>query len=66
MKAARSTADASQRTKELQTAEKIALDDMALIPLYSHTQYRVGNTKAFVNIGMDYLGYPVITTAARK
>jgi ABC-type oligopeptide transport system substrate-binding subunit/serine/threonine protein kinase len=66
MKTARSTADASQRTKELQTAEKIALDDMALIPLYSHTQYRVGNTKAFVNIGMDYLGYPVITTAARK
>jgi ABC-type oligopeptide transport system substrate-binding subunit len=66
MKAARSTADAAQRTKALQSAEKIALDDMALIPLYSHTQYRVANTKAFVNIGMDYLGYPVLTTAARK
>ena len=66
MKAARSTADPVQRTKQLQAAEKIALDDMALIPLYSHTQYRVANTKAFVNIGMDYLGYPVLTAAARK
>ncbi|MDN3355015.1 ABC transporter substrate-binding protein [Actinomadura sp. DC4] len=66
MKAARSTADAGQRTKELQSAEKIALDDMALIPLYSNVQYRVGNTKSFVNIGMDYLGYPVLTTTARK
>jgi ABC-type oligopeptide transport system substrate-binding subunit/serine/threonine protein kinase len=66
MKAARSTADAAQRTRQLQTAERIALDDMALIPLYSHTQYRVGNTKAFVNIGMDYIGYPVLTTTARR
>ena len=66
MKAARSTADAAQRTKQLQNAERIALDDMAIIPLYSHTQYRVANTKAFVGIGMDYLGYPVLTTTARK
>jgi ABC-type oligopeptide transport system substrate-binding subunit/serine/threonine protein kinase len=66
MKAARSTADPAQRTRQLQAAEKIALDDMALIPLYSHTQYRVANTQAFVNIGMDYIGYPVLTTAALK
>jgi ABC-type oligopeptide transport system substrate-binding subunit/serine/threonine protein kinase len=66
MKDARSTADAAQRTRKLQTAEKIALDDMALIPLYSHTQYRVANTKKFVGVGMDYIGYPVLTTTARK
>jgi ABC-type oligopeptide transport system substrate-binding subunit len=66
MKAARSTADAGQRTKQLQAAEKIALDDMALIPLYSHTQYRVANTKAFVGMAMDSIGYPNLTTTARK
>ena len=66
LKAARSTSDPAQRTKQLQAAEKIALDDMALIPLYSHTQYRVANTKKFVGVGMDYIGYPVLTTTARK
>jgi ABC-type oligopeptide transport system substrate-binding subunit/serine/threonine protein kinase len=66
MKTARSTVDAAQRTRQLQAAEKIALDDMALIPLYSHTQYRVANTKAFLGMGMDYIGYPNLTTTARK
>jgi ABC-type oligopeptide transport system substrate-binding subunit/serine/threonine protein kinase len=66
MKTARSTADPAQRTRQLQAAERIALDDMAMIPLYSHTQYGVANTKGFVNIGMDYIGYPVLTTTARK
>jgi len=66
MRSARSTADPAQRTKQLQAAEKIALDDMALIPLYSHTQYRVANTKAFVGVGMDYIGYPNLTVTARK
>jgi ABC-type oligopeptide transport system substrate-binding subunit len=66
MRTARSTADPAQRTRQLQAAEKIALDDMALIPLYSHTQYRVANTKRFVNVGMDYIGYPVLTTTALK
>jgi ABC-type oligopeptide transport system substrate-binding subunit/serine/threonine protein kinase len=66
MKSARSTVDPAQRTKQLQAAERIALDDMALIPLYSHTQYRVADTKSFVGIGMDYIGYPVLTTTAHK
>jgi ABC-type oligopeptide transport system substrate-binding subunit/predicted Ser/Thr protein kinase len=66
MKAARSAPDAGQRTKQLQAAEKIALDDMALIPLYSHVQYRVANTKVFVGMTMDSIGYPDLTTTARK
>jgi ABC-type oligopeptide transport system substrate-binding subunit len=66
MRSARTTADPAQRTQRLQAAERIALDDMALIPLYSHTQYRVGDTKTFTGIGMDYIGYPVLTTTARK
>jgi ABC-type oligopeptide transport system substrate-binding subunit len=66
MKAARATGDAGLRTQRLQAAERIALDDMALIPLYSHTQYRVADTRSFVGVGMDYIGYPNLTTTARR
>ncbi len=66
LKAARSTTDAALRTKQLQTAERIALDDMALIPIYSHVQYRVADTTKFTGIGMDYIGYPLLTTTAVK
>jgi ABC-type oligopeptide transport system substrate-binding subunit len=63
---ARSTRDAAQRIQRVRAAEKIALDDMALIPLYSHTLYRLADTGAFVNVGSDYLGYPTLLTTARK
>jgi ABC-type oligopeptide transport system substrate-binding subunit len=66
MNAARSTADPAQRNQKLQAAEKIALDDMALVPLYSHTLYRVADIKAFTGLGLDYLGYPTLVTTARK
>jgi ABC-type oligopeptide transport system substrate-binding subunit/predicted Ser/Thr protein kinase len=66
MKTARSTADASLRTQRLQAAEKIALDDMAMIPLYSHVQYRLADTKDFTGVGMDYIGYPTLTTVAHR
>jgi ABC-type oligopeptide transport system substrate-binding subunit len=66
MNIARSTADPAQRAQKLQAAEKIALDDMALIPLYSHTQYRLAATGAFTGVGMDYLGYPTLVTTARR
>jgi ABC-type oligopeptide transport system substrate-binding subunit/serine/threonine protein kinase len=66
IKAARATSDATQRVQREQAAEKIAMDDMALIPLYSHISYRVVNSKAFTNVGLDYLGYPVLTTTAHK
>ncbi|GAA4628769.1 hypothetical protein GCM10023196_046520 [Actinoallomurus vinaceus] len=63
---ARATNDATQRTQRLQAAEKVALDDMALIPLYSHTQYRVADTTNFVGMDLDYTGFPVLTATARK
>ncbi len=63
---ARSTADPNQRIQKVRVAEKIALDDMALIPLYSHTVYRLADTKDFTNPGLDYLGYPSLTTTSRK
>jgi ABC-type oligopeptide transport system substrate-binding subunit len=63
---ARSTRDPAERLRRVRAAEKIALDDMALIPLYSHTLYRLADTDAFVNVGSDYLGYPTLMTTARK
>jgi ABC-type oligopeptide transport system substrate-binding subunit len=66
LSAARSTPDANQRIQKVRAAEKIALDDMALIPLYSHTVYRLADTSKFTNPGLDYLGYPLLTTTAHK
>jgi ABC-type oligopeptide transport system substrate-binding subunit/serine/threonine protein kinase len=66
IQAARATADPTERTQKLRAAEKIALDDMALIPLYSHVEYRVVNSKLFTGVGLDYIGYPNLATAARK
>jgi ABC-type transport system substrate-binding protein len=66
LKAARSITDPAQRTKQVQRAQKIALDDMALIPLYVQPHYRVANTKKFANVGMDYIGFPVLTEAALR
>jgi ABC-type oligopeptide transport system substrate-binding subunit len=63
---ARATRDPAQRLRRLRAAEKIALDDMALVPLYSHVLYRLADTKGFVNVGSDYLGYPPLLTTARK
>ncbi|MCO6011118.1 ABC transporter substrate-binding protein [Actinoallomurus purpureus] len=66
LNSARATPDATQRTQRLQAAEKIALDDMAIIPLYSHTTYRLADTTSFVGLDMDYTGFPVLTTTAHK
>ncbi|MEV0403899.1 ABC transporter substrate-binding protein [Actinoallomurus sp. NPDC050550] len=63
---ARATNDPTQRTQRLQAAEKVALDDMAIIPLYSHTQYRVADTTSFVGMDLDYTGFPVLTATAHK
>ncbi|GAA0326416.1 ABC transporter substrate-binding protein [Actinoallomurus spadix] len=64
MNAARATQDQTQRTERLHAAEKIALDDMAMIPLCSHPVYRVADTASFVGMDLDYTGFPVLTTTA--
>ncbi|MEV6025456.1 ABC transporter substrate-binding protein [Streptomyces sp. NPDC052036] len=51
---ARATADQSGRNALYKQAEKKALDDMALIPLWNRTQERLANTKKFGNIQMDF------------
>ncbi len=64
--AARSTPDPGQRVQKVRAAEKIALDDMAMIPIYSHTVYRLADTGDFTGLGLDYLGYPLLATTAHK
>ncbi|MFF4956889.1 peptide ABC transporter substrate-binding protein [Streptomyces sp. NPDC001222] len=51
---ARATADQAGRNALYKQAEKKALDDMALIPLWNRTQERLANTKKFGNIQMDF------------
>ncbi|GAA4611777.1 hypothetical protein GCM10023195_50110 [Actinoallomurus liliacearum] len=66
LNSARATSDSTQRAQRLRAAEKIALDDMAYIPLYSNATFRVANTASFVGMDLDYTGFPVLTTAAHK
>jgi ABC-type transport system substrate-binding protein/serine/threonine protein kinase len=60
------TRDESGRNQLIQQAEKIALDDMALIPLWVTAQTRLVNTKEFTGLQIDYDGDPTLATAARK
>jgi ABC-type oligopeptide transport system substrate-binding subunit len=60
------TRDEAARTQLIQQAEKIALDDMALIPLWVTTQTLLVNTTKFTGLGADHDGYPTLATAALK
>ncbi|GAA2585506.1 ABC transporter substrate-binding protein [Actinomadura fulvescens] len=53
------------RLNSLQQAEKLALDDMALIPLWSYVKASLASDK-FTGLQMDYDGDPTLATAARK
>ncbi|MEV4442649.1 peptide ABC transporter substrate-binding protein [Streptomyces sp. NPDC049577] len=57
---ARETKDEAARNKLYQQAEKIALDDAALIPVYTRTQQRLVNTKKFAGVSMDYVENPTL------
>jgi ABC-type oligopeptide transport system substrate-binding subunit/serine/threonine protein kinase len=60
------TRDEATHNQLIQQAEKIALDDMALIPLWVTTQTRLINTKKFTGLATDYDGDPTLATAALK
>ena len=60
------TRDEATRNQLIQQAEKIALDDMALIPLWVSAQTRLINTKKFTGLSTDYDGDPTLATAALK
>ncbi|GED84960.1 ABC transporter substrate-binding protein [Streptomyces sp. 6-11-2] len=51
---ARATEDQAGRNAIYKEAEKVAMDDMALIPLWNRHQLRLANTKKFDNMAMDF------------
>jgi len=63
---ARKTKDEAERQQLLQQAEKMALDDMALIPMWNRTQYRLFDAKEFTGGKMDFNEFPTLTTISLK
>ncbi|MFI0407773.1 ABC transporter substrate-binding protein [Actinomadura sp. 3N508] len=58
------TQDAASRANLFRQAEKVALDDMALIPLVNNGAAAVRRSGKFVGLEMDYDGDPTVATAA--
>ncbi|MFG2003004.1 ABC transporter substrate-binding protein [Spirillospora sp. NPDC048911] len=56
---------AATRLNGLQQAEKLALDDMALIPLWSYAKAALASDK-FTGLKLDHDGDPTLATAALK
>ncbi|MEU6555917.1 ABC transporter substrate-binding protein [Streptomyces sp. NPDC046915] len=63
---ARATADQAGRNDLYKQAEKVALDDMALIPLWNRTQFRLVNTKKFGNATLDFHENPSLPEISLK
>ncbi|MFI6346494.1 ABC transporter substrate-binding protein [Streptomyces sp. NPDC050560] len=63
---ARGTSDQAGRNKIYQQAEKVALDDMALIPFTNRTQLRLANTKKWDNLTMDFHEDPDLQNVTLK
>jgi oligopeptide transport system substrate-binding protein len=57
---ARAAADEAERIGWWQTAERLAMEDMALIPLWFRTEYRVFAHDAFTAMDLDFFGNPNI------
>ena len=63
---ARATEDGAARTEIYKEAEKIAMDDVALIPLWNRHQLRLANTKKFANLQMDFHEDPNLAQISLK
>ncbi|MFJ3661783.1 ABC transporter substrate-binding protein [Streptomyces sp. NPDC090119] len=63
---ARGTADQAGRNALYKQAEKKALGDQALIPLWNRTQLRLVNTKKFADIKMDFHENPNLAELSLK
>jgi oligopeptide transport system substrate-binding protein len=58
--------DAKKRADDYKAAEKLAIgDDLALIPLWYRTQYRVFSPK-FVGVNLDFFENPTLATIGLK
>jgi ABC-type oligopeptide transport system substrate-binding subunit len=62
---ARASLDPAERISLNQQAEKIAVDDMAMIPLWNRTQYRLASDK-FTGIELDFNEDPNLATLSQK
>ncbi|MEU3464423.1 ABC transporter substrate-binding protein [Streptomyces sp. NPDC006733] len=63
---ARATKDNAARNTLYKQAEKVAMDDQALIPLWNRTQLRLANTKKWTNIKMDFHEDPNLAEISAK
>jgi oligopeptide transport system substrate-binding protein len=62
-----SAKDQSEKVKAVKDAEKLAIDtDMALIPLWYRTQYRLVNTSKFTGVDMDFFENPTVAQVKLK
>jgi ABC-type oligopeptide transport system substrate-binding subunit len=62
---ARTSTDEAERISLNQEAEQIAIKDMAMIPLWNRTQYRLVSDK-FENVEMDFNENPNVSTLSQK
>lgn len=63
---ARATVDESDRTVRWKRAEGIAMADMALIPLWYRTEYRVFAADRFAHLDLDFFGNPTLPNLRTK
>lgn len=62
----RASKDDAERIRIIQEAEKLALDDMALIPLWNRSQYRLFNVQQFTGGNLDFFEEPPLATISLK
>ncbi|MET9518739.1 ABC transporter substrate-binding protein [Streptomyces sp. NPDC002994] len=63
---ARETKDDAARNKLYVQAEKMALDDQALIPMFLRTQFRLANTDKFAGVNMDFFEDPTLAEISQR
>ncbi len=67
MSQARALKDEAQRIELYKKAEKIAMDDMALIPMFDRTQYRLMATDKFNGLDdIDFGEDPILENISLK
>jgi ABC-type oligopeptide transport system substrate-binding subunit len=63
----RKTVDDGERARLLRQAERLAIgDDLALIPLWYRSQYRVYDSNKWQNVALDFLEHPTLATLSLR
>jgi oligopeptide transport system substrate-binding protein len=66
VKEARSTPDDAERAEKQQEAEKIAVEQLGLIPHHYRTQFRLFNSEKWADVELDFNENPNLTTLRAK